>query len=131
MQILYRRHTLAPLGIGLVAIALADRIAFFSATGAALLLVGVLVLCLAAIAPDPPDDEHIAYGPPYPLFEGAVVLAGHANGNCHAEYATERTAMAVRASSRSCSASAKAFVRYSDSSSERTALPARARHRRW
>jgi len=51
---LYRRHTFAPLGIGLVAVALADRIAFFSVTGAALLLLGVAILGLAAIAPDPP-----------------------------------------------------------------------------
>ena len=58
---MYRRHTLAPLGIGLMAVALADRIAFFSVTGAALLLLGVLILGLAAIAPDPPGGNHIIY----------------------------------------------------------------------
>ena len=58
---LYRRHTLTPLGIGLVAVALADRIAFFSVTGAILVLVATAVLALAATAPDPRGDDHIAY----------------------------------------------------------------------
>ncbi len=68
--LLYRRHTLAPVGIGLVAVALADRIAFFSVTGAALLLLGVLVLGLAATAPDAGGDHFV-----YPaLLVGLAVM---------------------------------------------------------
>jgi hypothetical protein len=70
---LYRRHTLAPLGIALMAVALADRIAFFSVTGAILILAGVAILGLAAIAPDPPGDNHIAY--PVLLVGLAVMTA--------------------------------------------------------
>jgi hypothetical protein len=61
VHVLYRRHTLAPVGIGLIAVALADRIAFFSLAGAILVLAGVAVLGLAAIAPDPPSRDHFVY----------------------------------------------------------------------
>jgi hypothetical protein len=70
---LYRRHTLAPIGVGLVAVALADQIAFFSITGAVLVLAGAAVLALAAIAPNPPGDNHIAY--PVLLVGLAVMTA--------------------------------------------------------
>src|SRR5258708_8065707 len=60
---LYRRHTLAPIGIGLVAVALADRLAFYTPTGAVLLLAGAVFLALAAIAPDPPAGEPVIYSP--------------------------------------------------------------------
>src|SRR5258708_34354681 len=60
---LYRRHTLAPIGIGLVAVALADRLAFYTSNGAVFLLLGVLFLALAATAPDRPDSEPIVYPP--------------------------------------------------------------------
>ncbi len=60
---LYRRHTLAPIGIGLVAVALADRLAFYTPTGAVLLLAGAVFLALAAIAPDPPGGEPVIYSP--------------------------------------------------------------------
>jgi hypothetical protein len=58
---LYRRHTLAPLGIALMAVALAERLAFFSVTGAVLILAGAGILGLAAIAPDPPGEGHFGY----------------------------------------------------------------------
>jgi hypothetical protein len=70
---LYRRHTLAPLGIALVAVALADRVAFFSGTGAVLILAGAAILGLAAIAPDPPGDAHVVY--PVLLVALAVMTA--------------------------------------------------------
>jgi hypothetical protein len=70
---LYRRHTLAPLGIALMAVALADQLAFFSVTGATLILAGVTVLALAAIAPDPPGGNHIIY--PVLLVGLAVMTA--------------------------------------------------------
>jgi hypothetical protein len=66
---LYRRHTLAPLGIGLIAVALADQLAFFSLVGAILVLAGVAVLSLAAIAPDPPGDQIV-----YPALLVALAL---------------------------------------------------------
>jgi hypothetical protein len=70
---LYRRHTLAPLGIGLMAVALADQLAFFNLTGAVLILAGAAILGLAAIAPDPPGDNHIVY--PVLLVGLAVMTA--------------------------------------------------------
>jgi hypothetical protein len=69
----FRRHTLAPLGIGLMAVALADQLAFFNLTGAVLILAGAAILGLAAIAPDPPGDNHIVY--PVLLVGLAVMTA--------------------------------------------------------
>jgi hypothetical protein len=60
---IYRRHTLAPIGIGLFAVALADRLAFYTTTGMVLLLIATLALGLAAVAPDPPGGEPVIYSP--------------------------------------------------------------------
>jgi hypothetical protein len=53
--VLLTRHRLAPLGIFLVAIGLADRLAFFSPLGAGLIIAGFVVLALAAVRPDADD----------------------------------------------------------------------------
>ena len=67
------RHRLAPLGILLVAVGLADRLAFFSPLGAAAIVLGVLALAAAAIAPDPPGKDHMGY--PALLVALAVLTA--------------------------------------------------------
>src|ERR1700694_2458490 len=62
-MLLYRRHTLAPVGIGLLALGLADRLAFFSPLGAAAIVAGVVLLAAAALAPNPPGADHLGYPP--------------------------------------------------------------------
>jgi Glycosyltransferase family 87 len=44
-----------------MAVGLAERLAFFSPVGAAAIVLGVLVLALSAIAPDPPGSGHVGY----------------------------------------------------------------------
>jgi hypothetical protein len=60
-MLLYRRHTLAPVGIGLLALGLAERLAFFSPISAAAIVAGVVVLAAAAPAPNPPATDHVGY----------------------------------------------------------------------
>jgi hypothetical protein len=60
---IFRRHTLAPIGIGLLALGLADRVAFYSPFSAAAIVAAVVVLAVAAAAPDPPASDHIGYPP--------------------------------------------------------------------
>ena len=62
-MLLYRRHTLAPVGIGLLALGLAERLAFFSPLGAAAIVAGVVLLAAAALAPNPPGADHLGYPP--------------------------------------------------------------------
>jgi hypothetical protein len=73
VRLIYRRHTLAPIGIGLLAYGLVERLAFFSPTSAVAIVAGVLVLALAAIAPDPPGGDHVGY--PVLLVGLAVLTA--------------------------------------------------------
>ncbi|HXA41730.1 MAG TPA: glycosyltransferase family 87 protein [Candidatus Solibacter sp.] len=55
-----------------MAVALADRLAFYTTTGMVLLLLATLALGLAAVAPDPPGAEPVIYSP---LLLALAVLA--------------------------------------------------------
>jgi hypothetical protein len=63
LALLYRRHSLAPVGIGLLALGLADRLAFFTPFSAGFIVAGVIVLAVAALAPDPLAADHVGYPP--------------------------------------------------------------------